>query len=74
MEIKTLEPGRSSNIVGIGYDAATKKMRVQFKGGGVYEYDGVQADVHSALMGAESMGRTFHRAVKGKYECVRVTV
>ena len=51
-----LTPVESSNVAAIGYDADSRELRVQFKGGAIYRYVGVPPEVHTALMGAPSKG------------------
>ena len=58
----------SSNIAAIGYDAASKRLRVQFKNGGLYEYPDVPAATHEAFMAAESKGSHFAKHIRGKHE------
>lgn len=58
----------SSNIAAIGYDAASKRLRVQFKNGGLYEYPDVPAKAHEEFMSAESKGSHFARHICGKFE------
>lgn len=59
-----MTPVKSSNIKAIGYDAKSHTLTVQFNSG-TYDYHGVPADVHSALMKAESVGSHFHEHVRG---------
>ncbi len=54
----------SSNIQAIGYDAETKVLRVEFKGGRQYEYAGVSPGIHTVLMGAESKGGFLALSIK----------
>ncbi len=58
---------QSSQIKSIGYEPHTQKMHVEFKGGGVYEYDSVPPDVHSGFLSATSKGAHFHSTIKGKF-------
>lgn len=58
----------SSNIDKIGYDAERKALRVQFKSGGVYDYEDVEPDVFTAFAKAESPGKFFYKEVRNKYE------
>lgn len=58
----------SSNIAAIGYDPAAKKLRVQFKGGGLYEYYDVPAAAHEKFMAAESKGGHFAKHIRGEYD------
>jgi hypothetical protein len=66
-----MKPVKSSQIHAIGYDPATKQMRVQFlqgkdrQPGAIYEYDSVTPEQHSALIGADSIGRHFGAHIKG---------
>lgn len=46
----------SSNIVSVGYDPASEILELEFHGGAVYRYDGVTAEEHAALIGADSIG------------------
>jgi hypothetical protein len=62
----------SSNIAAIGYDAASKRLRVQFKNGGLYEYPDVPAKAHDEFMGAESKGSHFAKHIRGKFEGKKV--
>lgn len=61
-------PIQSSQIASIGYDAATKEMHIEFRGGKVYTYPGVEPGDHAALMGAESVGKHFGSAIRPKYK------
>lgn len=42
------------------------KLRVQFKHGGLYEYQGVTAEEFAALLAAESVGKAYHALIKEK--------
>ena len=68
MEMKPVE--KSSNVKAIGYDEATRKLRIAFKGkdgDNVYEYDDVSPHVHSEMLQVESAGGYFAKNVRGKY-------
>lgn len=65
MEMRRVE---SSNIKAVGYDPATKRLRVEFGSGSTYEYSGVSATTHEGLVGAESVGKYFHRHVRGAHK------
>ena len=60
----------SSNIAAVGYEAET--LTVRFRNGGEYCYSGVPAEVHAAMMAAESKGGYFGRFVARKYPFVKV--
>ena len=57
----------SNNIDAIAHDSATNTLHVRFKGGGVYAYQGVDAEKHAALMNADSVGSYLHAHIKGKH-------
>lgn len=59
------EPVTSSNIASIGYDPQTETLEVEFKNGTVYQYHGVDADKHAALMKADTVGGHFNAHIKG---------
>lgn len=62
-----LSPVKSSHIDAIGYDAATKTLAVQFKGGAVYHYHGVDSSVHERMLRVPSVGKYFAEHVKDKF-------
>lgn len=57
----------SSNIAAIGYQPASRQLRVQFKSGGLYQYSGVPQRTHKAFDGAPSKGKYFARNIRGEY-------
>lgn len=57
----------SSVLNGIGYDATTQRLELQFHDGGTYEYSNVPAHIYSALLMAESKGAYFNSAIRGKF-------
>lgn len=57
-------PCQSSNVKSVGYDAATKKLHIEFGSGAVHEYDEVESEQHRALMEAESIGTHFHHQIR----------
>ena len=59
----------SSNIDSIGYNKRSKKLEVEFKGGSVYQYEGVPAEVYQGLMNAKSAGGFLSQWIKGVYRC-----
>jgi hypothetical protein len=62
------EPVTSSQIKSIGYDPQTKQMEVEFKSGGVYQYENISAKDHEDLMAAESVGSHFYKNIKPNVE------
>lgn len=41
---------QSSNVHSVGYDEASRAMRVQFQAGGLYEYAGVNPDLYASML------------------------
>lgn len=65
-----MTPVKSSNIAAVGYKDG--KMQIQFKGGGLYSYNNVPVDVFERLKKAPSVGKFFHRNVKGVYPFIKL--
>lgn len=63
-------PVTSSNVVSIGYDAASQILEIEFKSA-IYHYTGVPADVHAELMSAPSAGKAVNTLIVGKYPFVK---
>nr|WP_255528763.1 KTSC domain-containing protein [Xenorhabdus sp. BG5] len=42
-------------------------MEIAFHSGGIYQYDGVPANVHQGLISASSKGKYFHQYIKNVY-------
>lgn len=53
----------SSNIVKIEYDPSEELMRVTFTNGDAYDYK-VEPTIFGTLLGAQSVGKAFHKLVK----------
>lgn len=54
----------SSNIDAVGYDPAAQVLRVKFRDGSPYDYQGVPPQLHAELMGAESKGGFFFKRIR----------
>jgi len=61
-------PVVSSNITSVGYDEVGKLLEVEFKDGGVYQYQNVPADINAEFMTSASLGKYFHTNIKKSYE------
>ena len=57
----------SSQIVSVGYDADTKVLEIEFKGGSVYQYFDVPSERYTEMLTAESVGKYFGKFIKGVY-------
>ena len=56
----------SSNIKAVGYDPATKTLRVKFNTNKIYDYMNLSPEEFEAFMDAPSKGSYFHQFIKGK--------
>lgn len=56
----------SSNIEAVDHDGGST-LRVRFKNGGVYEYQGVSEEAYQALLTAESVGKHFAAHVRNAF-------
>lgn len=63
----------SRNIHSIGYDAPSAVLEVTFKNHSTYQYDGVPAEVHAALLSASSHGTYLNARIKGRYPYRRIS-
>lgn len=62
---------KSSNIKKIGY--GDRKLRVEFSGGGIYEYTDVPAEIFDGFLKADSKGKYFYKNIRlGKYKYTRL--
>jgi hypothetical protein len=67
MEMKTV---KSSNIGKIGYE--NKKLRIEFKSGGLYEYNKVPEKTYRDFVKADSVGKYFHAKIRSKYQFKKI--
>jgi len=63
----TLQKVNSSDIDSIGYSDAKNIMLVRFKTGAMYEYHGIGADIYTALVSSQSIGKYFTSKIRGRY-------
>lgn len=66
------QPVISSDILSIGYDAASETVEIEFKATGVYRYFSVPASVADELKRSPSPGKFFRQHIKGKYAWEKV--
>ncbi|MCC7553993.1 MAG: KTSC domain-containing protein [Methanobacteriaceae archaeon] len=62
-----MKPVSSSNLNSVGYESSSKKLRIEFHSGGLYEYSGVPSSTYDSLMSASSKGSYFHNNIKDRY-------
>lgn len=70
------EPLKSSQVASIGYSAPTSELDVEFKGGAVYRYQSVPAELHQQIINAESIGHAINETLKKdpkRFPFVRLT-
>jgi len=70
VQIATVE---SSTFVTVAYDEARELLRLQFCNWAVYQYSGVPASVHQALLDAPSKGRYFNHSTRGRFPYRRIS-
>lgn len=64
----TLTPCASKMLEAHGYDATTKTLAVRFGPEKVYHYRDVPPDVYATLCAAESVGASFAKRIRGKFD------
>lgn len=63
---------KSSTIDSVGYDPAHQRLKVRFKSGGTYQFEGVSPEDHAKLITAESVGKHFHKHIKGSFKSTKL--
>jgi hypothetical protein len=51
----------------IAYHPEAQRLEIRFQDGSAYEYREVPAPAYAALLQAESRGRQFNAAIRGRY-------
>ena len=67
-----LTPVQSSNVAAVGYDHEAQELHVEFKGGGMYIYEGVPPDVAAQVQGAPSVGKAINEHCKDCFDFRKV--
>ena len=60
-------PVESSTLTAVGYDAEGKLLHLEFCSRAVFQYFGVPAALHEALLNATSKGSFFNRSIRGRF-------
>jgi hypothetical protein len=68
-----IAPVESSTFVTVAYDEARELLQLQFCNWAVYQYSGVPASVHQALLDAPSKGRYFNISIRGCFPYRRIS-
>lgn len=63
-----IENVSSTAIDKIGYEEQRAQLRITFKSGRTYVYEGVAPDTYEDLLNAESQGAYFNRNIRDAYE------
>ena len=63
----------STTLKAIAYDECAGVLRLEFRSRAVYDYFGVRAAIHEALLFAPSIGACFNEIVRGRYPYCQVT-
>ena len=63
----------SATLRAIAYDESLARLRLEFRSRAVYDYFGVPAAVHKALLRAPSVGACFNAVVRGCFPYCRVS-
>jgi len=69
--IRLLTVSDSVNIHAVGYDRASKLLRVRFRDGSEYDYHDVSSSTYAQLVGAPSIGVHFAEQIRHKYKTER---
>lgn len=68
MEMKAV----TSKMLGaVGYDSATKTLRVRYNNGGEYDHVGVEQGTVDALLAAESIGSHFAKNIRTQFPATK---
>ena len=62
----------STSVAGVGYDATSRTLELEFRSGAVYHYLDVPYTVAQALCRSSSVGAYFSRHIRNVYDYQRV--
>ena len=68
-----METPESTAIRALRYDAERQRLIVRFFDGDEYAFVGVPGEVHRSFVDAESKGRFFSEAIRGRYPYNKLT-
>lgn len=58
---------QSTTLARVAYDDTRELLRLEFRSRAIYQYFGVPAAVHAALLRAPSKGSYFNRVIRGRF-------
>ena len=64
---------KSSNLNESVYNVETKKLKITFNNGSIYEYDDVDHRVFAQLRLSTSQGKYFNKNINGKYKHKKIS-
>ena len=67
-----MQPVISRNVRAVGYDEENKTLTVEFRSGGIYQYQGVQPEMYADLLAAESVGRFVSQVLRAGRRGLRI--
>lgn len=59
----------SSAISAIGYDPASRQMKIKFKQGETYDFCNVPEHIFNGLISASSKGTYYNDHIRDRYQC-----
>jgi KTSC domain len=62
----------SSTLATVSYDRTRELLQLEFNSHALYQYFGVPATVHAALLRAPSKGSYFNQTIRGKFPYSRI--
>jgi hypothetical protein len=64
----------STTLLSLAYDEARELLELEFRSGSIYQYVGVPAAVHEALLKASSKGIYFNQSIRGLFPYALSTI
>ena len=64
----------STTLKAVAYDEGLALLRLEFRSQAIYDYFGVPAAVHEALLNAPSIGAGFNEIVRGRFPYCRISL
>jgi hypothetical protein len=71
MTKSTMDAVDSSNIEAIGYNAESRELHVQFKGGSVYIHEEFPPSLAAEFKASPSKGSFYHAHIKNRFNAKR---
>lgn len=65
-------PIDSTAIARVGYDVATRTLRLEFRSGRIYDYVEVPPEIYKQVLNADSAGEFVNLEIKPNFDCSEV--